>query len=168
MEATCGYVAVGRKSLLLSHSLLQSTGVEVDVISHKRQRFKLQRFGIMNPFLTFGSYRYAVWFGGSLLASLVRRIILTFVQIGSLISFDVARILFLLPHEGTVRRSWSQYLQALSDIRERQLREHKTKILYRINATKDVLTICTLSTDCRACVGNAEMHVESALLLCPP
>jgi actin-related protein 3 len=34
-------------------SLVQSSGVDVEVISHKRQR-------------------YAVWFGGSLLASLVR------------------------------------------------------------------------------------------------
>ena len=38
--------------ILLTNSL-QSTGVDVNVISHKRQR-------------------YAVWFGGSLLASLVR------------------------------------------------------------------------------------------------
>ncbi|GAW09089.1 Actin actin-like protein [Lentinula edodes] len=38
-------------SVLASGSVLKSTGVEVDVISHKRQR-------------------YAVWFGGSLLASL--------------------------------------------------------------------------------------------------
>lgn len=39
-------------SVLASGSILKSSGVEVDVISHKRQR-------------------YAVWFGGSLLASLV-------------------------------------------------------------------------------------------------
>ena len=39
-------------SAISSGSRVQSSGVEVDVISHKRQR-------------------YAVWFGGSLLASLV-------------------------------------------------------------------------------------------------
>lgn len=39
---------------LFSGSTQKSSGVEVDVISHKRQR-------------------YAVWFGGSLLASLVGR-----------------------------------------------------------------------------------------------
>ena len=40
-------------SAISSGSRVQSSGVEVDVISHKRQR-------------------YAVWFGGSLMASLVR------------------------------------------------------------------------------------------------
>jgi actin-related protein len=57
---------VGIHGLITSFTLImfwQSSGVEVDVISHKRQR-------------------YAVWFGGSLLASLVSEIPATVQSVG--------------------------------------------------------------------------------------
>ena len=69
---------------------MKSSGVEVDVISHKRQR-------------------YAVWFGGSLMASLVRPYLYPAADYSlTYRRFDhPARILHLLSHEGAVRRDRS-------------------------------------------------------------
>lgn len=63
-----------------SGGIARSTGVEVDVISHKRQR-------------------YAVWFGGSLLASLVSLDFFLLHNQCFLCELAlVARILPILPH----------------------------------------------------------------------
>lgn len=70
----------------------QSTGVNVNVVSHKRQR-------------------YAVWFGGSLLASTVRSIALllsrSLLLVSKLTEFScvntTARILFLLSYQSRLR-----------------------------------------------------------------
>lgn len=63
-----------------SGGIARSTGVEVDVISHKRQR-------------------YAVWFGGSLLASLVSLNSFHLLNISFSHEFVViARILSILSH----------------------------------------------------------------------
>ncbi|KAJ7608137.1 hypothetical protein DFH06DRAFT_1347172 [Mycena polygramma] len=56
-------------SVLASGGVLKSSGVEVEVISHKRQWLVFIFVRNMNV-LKFSHVRYAVWFGGSLLASL--------------------------------------------------------------------------------------------------
>lgn len=57
---------------LISYSPPQSSGVDVDVISHKRQRYVSPLAVSWLNLPVSPTYRYAVWFGGSLLASLVR------------------------------------------------------------------------------------------------
>ena len=54
------------------YNCYQSSGVEVDVISHKRQRFVLfLSTTCCSESEAINYLSYAVWFGGSLLASLV-------------------------------------------------------------------------------------------------
>jgi carbon starvation protein CstA len=67
--------------------LLQSSGVDVNVISHSKQR-------------------YAVWYGGSMMASLVSFFVPSDVAyLPKLIFINVptARVLYLLPHQGPFR-----------------------------------------------------------------
>ena len=94
----------------LTDEYSKSSGVEVDVISHKRQRLVSNPFQVV-PLISFT--RYAVWFGGSLLASLVSCDSSGGGSSSDL--FHVARILYLLLYESPVRRDWAQYLQTLPD-----------------------------------------------------
>ena len=61
--------------------------------------------------------RYAVWYGGSLLASLVS-VKSPLLPPCQLICIFSARILHFLPHQSPVRRDRAKHLQTLSDIRE--------------------------------------------------
>lgn len=69
--------------------------------------------------------RYAVWFGGSLMASLVRRMLSCLLCSRNLVTdicnHPAARVLLVLPHESAVRRDRTEHLQALPDLWKRHI-----------------------------------------------
>ncbi len=71
---------------------------------------------------------YAVWFGGSLMASLVSGVLLVLRGPFSYKCSMSARVLLVLPHEGAIRRDRSQHLQTLPDLRQRDLGIDRTRM----------------------------------------
>jgi hypothetical protein len=98
-----------------SGSAMRSSGVEVDVISHKRQRYGLlRRLGISRPLTTHLS---ATRFGSVAPSSPHWYVVRARFEI-AVLRFPSAGLLHFMSHEGAVRRDWAQHLPPLPNLRQ--------------------------------------------------